>query len=455
MTLRAGAAATDISPPLGSPLFGYPHVERSSTGVYDPLLASALYLENGGDAVVLLALDLLFLDPLHARAVRRSVAEQLKLDESHIFIACTHTHSGPVTSQLLLWREDPSQKLPDAAYMHGLCEQIVEAARRARQAAQWAEIAWTIARIEGVGGNRLDPCGASDPEAGVLVVRSAATKQWLACLIVYAMHPTVLHEDSTLVSADFPDALRQALRERFGRQLVVVYQMGASGNQSPRHFTRGNTFAEAERLGRLAAGSIVPTIEQLGDGDFHSAACLSGLIEQVELPRRSLPSIADAENRLILARQQWRNLREMSAPAATIRTAECAVFGAEGSLALARLQACGEIDRTLAPQMPLEVQAIRIGDVALLGLPGECFVEYGLEIKRGSSFRTHVVTLVNGHLQGYIVTPQGAAQGGYEAESSVFAPAAGAVLVETALRLLATLSRAMYSSIESPGCHIL
>ena len=46
MTLNAGAAAHQISPPRGAALFGYPHVKRTSTGVHDPLLASALFLED-------------------------------------------------------------------------------------------------------------------------------------------------------------------------------------------------------------------------------------------------------------------------------------------------------------------------------------------------------------------------------------------------------------------------
>ena len=63
MTLLAGAAVRSINPPQGAVLFGYPHVERVSTGVHDPLWASALCLSNDEGRVFLIALDLLFLDP--------------------------------------------------------------------------------------------------------------------------------------------------------------------------------------------------------------------------------------------------------------------------------------------------------------------------------------------------------------------------------------------------------
>ncbi len=96
MTLKAGAATSDVSPHGPVALFGYPHVRRISTGVHDPLLSSVLYLEDGPGAVVLVALDLLFLDPPTAGSIRRAVARRTSVPESCVFISCTHTHSGPL-----------------------------------------------------------------------------------------------------------------------------------------------------------------------------------------------------------------------------------------------------------------------------------------------------------------------------------------------------------------------
>jgi hypothetical protein len=85
------------------------------------------------------------------------------------------------------------------------------------------------------------------------------------------------------------------------------------------------------------------------------------------------------------------------------------------------------------------VQVLRIGDCLLAGLPGEVFVEYGLEIKARASARTFVITLANGDLQGYLVTPEAARVGGYEAANTLFAPEAGEALVRTALGLVRNL----------------
>jgi len=113
------------------------------------------------------------------------------------------------------------------------------------------------------------------------------------------------------------------------------------------------------------------------------------------------------------------------------------MFGAEAVVQLARVQATGAVERVLARLEPFEVQVLRLGDANVVGFPGETFVEYALELKRRAPRKTFVTAYTNGELQGYIVTPEAAATGGYEAASSMFEPEAGRVLIETALKMLA------------------
>lgn len=440
MRLKAGAATTDISPNYPAPLYGYPHVGRVSTGIHDPILCSALYLDNGSQALVLMALDVLFLDPTTARSLRGAVARRLALPEERVFISCTHTHSAPVTNHLLAWHDDAEVPSPDPDYLEWISERAVAAATQAVLNAEPAELAWGVADARGVGGNRLDPSGPIDPEAGILAVRAWGGGPMLAIATVYGMHPTVLHEDSTLVSSDFPHYTRQELRERFGSSLTVVYHNSACGNQSPRFFVRGSTFAEAERLGRILGCAVVASVEKLTDKDFRNDVPLRGLLRTVELPRRPLPATDEAAHQLERYRAEYRSLKAAQGKSALVRTAECAVFGAEGTVTLARLEAAGEIAKRLAAARPIEVQALRIGDACLVGLPGELFTEYALRLKQQAPSRVFVVTLVNGELQGYIVTPEAAAQGGYEAMTTVFSPAAGNILVEAALELVGSLA---------------
>ncbi len=437
MTLLAGAAVRTINPPDGAVLFGYPHVPRVSTGVHDPLLASALCLENGERRLFLIALDLLFLDPPTARSIRRAVADETSVPEASVFISCTHTHSGPVSSKLLGWQEDPAVGDPDPSYLDFVRRQVVDAARQAAAATRPAELAWTTADATGVGGNRLATGGVTDPEVGILAVRERNAEKLIAAALVYGMHPTVLHEDSTLVSSDFPHYARIHLKERFGESLTVVYHTAPCGNQSPRRFVSGQTFDEAERLGRKLGEAAAGAIEMLTGDDFTRQCALSGRLQEVDLPRRTLPTLSEAEERLAQYRAHYEQLQAEDAERATVRTAECAVFGAESTVVLARANDRGEIERTLDAYRPIELHALRIGDAYLAGLPGELFSEYALEIKRRAPGKNFVVSLVGGELQGYIVTPEADAQGGYEAANSLFLPAAGTVMVEAILSMLA------------------
>jgi hypothetical protein len=441
MSLKAGQAVRDISPPKPAALFGYPHVERISTGVHDPLLASVLWLEHDGQRLVLVALDLLLLEPPMAREIRRRVATQLRIPEAGVFISCTHTHSGPVTTRLVGWQNDLTIPPPDPEYLAWVGDRVVDAAGAAMAAAVPSEMAWTSADARGVGGNRLSRDGVTDPECGVLAVRSSVgQKPLIAAALIYGMHPTVMHEDSTLVSSDFPHYTRQHLRECLGESVTVLFHTAPCGNQSPRYFVNGQTFAEAERLGRKLGASVVAALLGLKESEWSAAPCLKAALEPVVLPRRRLRGLAEARALLKEYQGTYERLKAEGAPRPEVRTAECAVFGAEGTVALAEAEGRGDIERLLAQYAPFEVQTLGIGGTCVVGLPGECFTDYALAIKRDAKARTFVVSLVNGELQGYIVTPEALAAGGYEATNAIFAPEAGGLLVKTALAMVERLA---------------
>jgi hypothetical protein len=254
------------------------------------------------------------------------------------------------------------------------------------------------------------------------------------------MHPTVMHEDSTLVSSDFPHYTRQHLRECLGESVTVLFHTAPCGNQSPRYFVNGQTFAEAERLGRKLGASVVAALLGLKESEWSAAPCLKAALEPVVLPRRRLRGLAEARALLKEYQGTYERLKAEGAPRPEVRTAECAVFGAEGTVALAEAEGRGDIERLLAQYAPFEVQTLGIGGTCVVGLPGECFTDYALAIKRDAKARTFVVSLVNGELQGYIVTPEALAAGGYEATNAIFAPEAGGLLVKTALAMVERLA---------------
>ncbi len=380
MSMFAGISTKEITPVKPLYLTGYPHVERIMQGVNDPLLSSALCLKNNGKSVIMIALDLLFIEQETARELRKEIQKRTGIDEKNIFISCTHTHSGPLTVKVVAWKNDPTVPEIDMEYMRFLKDTIVASAVEASGNMFEAEAAWTSAQINGVGGNRHAPDGIRDPEAGILVVRDRKSKIIMSLSVIYGVHPTVLHEDSNLVSSDFPGYARKYLKEKIGRDLNILYHLGPAGNQGPRHYVKGQTFGEAERLGTLLGSQLHEGIEALSDGDFTEKFEIAADIVATTLPRKRILSMKDAVENLKKCREIFESLKKAGTGHGPVRTAECAIFGAEETIALAEAEENGELGRVVEKLNPVDVQVLRLGNTFLAGLPSEVFAEYGIAL---------------------------------------------------------------------------
>lgn len=432
-SLSAGAAAVDITPKDSQFLFGYPHVRRYSTGVHDRLWASALYLSGGAGEALFVACDIIFVPKATAQRARARIERETGIPASAVMLTATHTHSAPITVDYLSNEADPAVPKADAKYLALMEDAIVAAAVQARRTARPAEAGLAIADATGIGTNRRDPAGPADLDVPVLLVRDAASQKPIAAMLVVNMHPTVLHEDSTLISGDFPGLARIHLQENWlGAGTPVLVHTGASGNQSPRHVTRGNTFAEAQRLGAILGEAAIKAGRSI---TFARDWRIDARQRFLDFPRRSFPTVAAAEASLHRSVETFERLKRGGAPRPAIRTAECDWFGAEETLTLARAFADGRLAAAAAAAMPAEVQAIGIGPWSFVGWPGEMFIEFELVV-RAARPNAFVISMANGELQGYIVTEEAAAEGGYEASNAMFAPSSGKLLIDATLDLV-------------------
>ena len=432
--IQAGAAIIDVTPTKPMFLHGYPHVERISEGIHDPLYASALIIDNSEVQIGFCSVDVIFISREITEIVRAQVQSVTGIPIQNLMLSASHTHSGPVIFNDIFY--DPVVPKADPEYISYLVDRLVQVYMEAFQNKKECKIGISTTDGTGVGGNRRNETGATDPEVPMIVLKEKVSDKILALSTVYCMHPTVLHEDSKLFSADFPGYTREYIKRELGEDVILLYHTGPSGNQSPRHFIKSNTFDEAKRLGFLLGERIVEDVKKFADVDFKEWIYLTAKQANIMLPKKKFTPIEEAEKNEKIARNKLNKMRRSNARASEIRTAEVDLFGAEENKQLAAMASNGELEQVYHSVLPAEINVISIDEYQFVFLPGELYVEFSLIIKEKSPAQTFVVSLSNGVLAGYLVTREAELEGGYEASNSIFPTKAGQVMVNEVLALL-------------------
>lgn len=461
--LKAGAAALDITPPLGVPLAGS-FTARYAAGIDDPLHARALVLEDdsGPDSrIALVCCDLIAMPGDTVAAARRRIAEAGAVPPDRVLVAATHTHTAPCPTGLL--------GTPRAdAYMDALPERLATVVRLASHRLAPARAAWGTGHEDRVTFNRrfhmrdatvrmnpgrlnpdaLEPAGPIDPELGVLwIERDDGTP--ISSVASFTLH-YIGTDRSDHVSADYFGHYARWMQRLYGPDLVPILFNGAQGDVNGVDVRdadplKGHTLAR--RVAGIVAGETLRVVERLRPTPD---VTLGAAHSRLPFRRRTITKedLAAADRLLTLPD---------SIPARELRSA--AGLGPTGPFSWVvgqplpdnalRLWAreC-QLLAELPEQRETEIQALRVGRAAFVSLPGEAFVELGLAIKRESPFHpdspsgpgaTLIAVLANDYV-GYIPTRRAIEkEGGYEtwaARSSLPAAGTGEAMVEHALRLL-------------------
>ncbi|MCI8418595.1 MAG: hypothetical protein HFI33_14060 [Lachnospiraceae bacterium] len=439
--MKAGMARVDISPQKGEELGGYPHYARNNTGVHDPLYGACMYLSDKGQEVALVTLDLLFFSKKHVAKVRERVEASCGIAGSHVMISCSHTHSGPWAAGRLDIESLEAGKEQPQEYVEDLVEKIVGIISQAKQQAFEAEFAAGTAICgaeSGVGGNRRMPGGPHDPLVSVLAVRDLSGKV-RGMYVNYTLHPTFIHEWSTVCTADYPGYLRLQLQE-MEEDVVVCFAQGASGNQSSRYYRKGESYPEAERVGRTL-GKAAHTVLEGAKWRREMELAVAGAELALELR-----TFGTEEELVEKVARDKKNYEELYGKYGNSKNrdeyylwqnANLKLLGSEDQLGYVRMQKNGTKIELLDDEQPAEIQIIRLGDACVVGVPGEIFVEYALYVKAMAGFGTVVFNeLSNGCLPGYLYTPESLVEGGYETDTSMLGEEFGGHLVEKVLETI-------------------
>lgn len=423
--LKIGFARRCISPPVGAPLAGFAARTGVCEGVHDDLFARALVLEGDSRTVAVVSLDLLAVDSDFVAETRRAIAARVPLDPQAVLISSTHTHAGPVTVTTFF---NPDSSL-DRAYMAQLRDAIVGAVEEAWSGRVPGRVGVGTGTVEGLGVNRRTFNGEPvDREVCIVKVEDAEGRV-RGALMQYACHPTVLGPDNLLASADFPWTAVERVESELGDGSFAMYVNGAQGDISVGHsselsaigvITPGRTFERAGELGRTLGDAALRVLPSISTSDLPE---LNFCTLTVRLPLKSYPPPEQTAKSLQEAQEKVDRL-SANGQGAEYQQAKTEQLYNSISNYYAR-QATKYADGTI----PIELQAIRIGENVFVGVPGEVFVEIGLRLKRLGSPRTFVSGVTNGYI-GYLPTRKAYEAGGYEVVSSRCSPEVEDRLVE-------------------------
>lgn len=432
--MKIGFSHVDISPPKGLELAGYPHSPRHNTGVHDPLMASCMYIKAKDFDLYFISLDLLFFSRKYADELEEKISNA-NGRASKCYFCCTHTHSGPWAAGRLDYESLSEGRDEDPDYVSDLKKKLEALLLEACENAFEGEIGIDTGycgKEQGVGGNRRDPDGPSDPQVFVVAARDM-DKRIRGCMVKYTLHPTVIHASNTLCTADYPAYLRQEICSRFN-EMPVLFMQGASGDQSTRYFRDGQTFEEAERIGSTIGAEAVRVIESM---QYLSGMDINVEEEIIPLKLRKFPSKEQAQKAVSDRKAELAAKQASGAGYLDCWNAQLKLFGAEDILGYIEMLEKKQLPRLLTDETPVKISVLKLGDARLVMLQGEVFVEFALDIMKGSPSKlTCVISLANGAAPGYVYTREALAEGGYENDTSMLHEDTGYDYAAAAIRLL-------------------
>jgi len=453
--LLVGGATVSITPAEPVAVDGqFP--ARIARTVENPVMATAVALERrDGDRAleqaVMVSCDLVGIRGTIQEDLRRRLAGRLPdLDLRKIVLTATHTHTAPVT-------EDGIYRIPGEGVMHPpqyvefLVGRLCDVVERAWKARKPGGVSWALGHAV-VGHNRrtvyadgkaqmYGPPGQAEfrrfesgEDHGVEMLFFWDREAHPIAVAINVACPSQVVESRSTVNADFWHDVRERLRERHGKELLVLGWPAASGDQSPHPMLRKESEARMLQLRGLSetaeiARRIAREVEdvfELARRDVRTDVPFIHRVEDLRLPRRWIK-----EEELAEAKARVKAISEKSQE--------------DPEDFLRRKWHQDVVDRYASrekdPEFAVELHVLRVGDIAIATDPFELFLDYGLRIQaRSKAVQTFVLQLSCGW-GGYLPTREAVEGGGYSAviESGIVGPEGGQILVDRTVEMINAL----------------
>lgn len=390
--MKAGVARVDITPPVGTQMWGYFNRLKGAEGTIDPLYARVLVLEAGDQRLAYVDLDLgRTFGPASLERLRQAAKQASGIN--CMIVQATHTHAGPVVMDVY-----PSGT---PAWETAALGKIEQAIREAHDHAVPVRLGTGYGEAY-IGYNRLRlnpdgtvtmvwnnsarvPTWPVDPTVSVLRI-DRMDGQPLAILVNYACHPVTFGSDNLRFSADFPGVMCKVVEKAFGDQPLAFFMQGAPGDINV--YDAGTPVTEdvigrrdwaGETLGKAAA-DVAKKIQTTSDAD----ASIDFAEDPLPIHMRWDPEKFKAE---VLQEISPAGFRIYAPP--------------------------------IQETMHLPVTTVLIDrKIAMMGMPGEPFVEFQMNWRQRCGLHDcFFLGYANGYA-GYIPTIQAATEGGYGAANA-------------------------------------
>ena len=404
-TLQGGAAKVDLTPPLEmkAALGGYgERMSKPAVGVHDRVWAKALVVAKGNQKFALVTADVLAFPPqFKAAVIERLTSDGWSADQ--IMLLPSHTHTSFDMMAL-----HPGNKfgIPQVGIFHKelfehtaghLATAVREAARRLSPVLSGS----TMVSVPDRNRNRRRGLTTHDMDLTVTRVDTSTGKP-LAVLVSWTAHPTFMDQEDMLFSGDWPGHLQRTLEALIGQGVVAMFYNGAEGDQSPTPPQEaGSRWERAERYGREMGIQAWRVWEKIQPREVKVFACHTATIT---LPRTT-----------------WHP--------DFMKTG-----GAEYGLNEAMMR---EFLDALQPTQTRST-ALRLGDLVILGVPGEMTAQLGMEAKAQARRLTGAACVTIGGLAdewvSYILPADEYRKGGYEASVSFYGETLGTKILDGVAR---------------------
>jgi len=399
-----GFARVDITPGEPIRLSGY-RVRSEPTGEVDgKLWAKALAIGSDRQKpAVLITVELVGI----TRTITDTLAERLTktagVTRDQLAVCVTHTHSGPFVKGNLpniFGKPIPTehQKAIDR-YKIELEEKLERVALEALRQRKPARLSWSQGKVDFAANRRTGylkrslkkgakPPAPVDHDLPALFVHSPDGK-FLAALLSYACHCTTLGgNEYNRIHGDWAGEAAMQIENRYPDALAMVaIGCGADQNPNPR-----GSLAYVKAHGQQIADEIDRLLKQTRRPLHSIPQCRYRI---AELPFGKLPTEADLKQRLKSKTERVRYYAQ---------------------ILLDRKSQGIELPGTL--KYPIQTWTFG-NDLAMVFLPGEVVVDYGLRLKRELDSSRIWVNGYSNDVPCYIASKRVIGEGGYEVDTSM------------------------------------